>query len=172
MHHPGSRGTYLQRMYTNIYSGVSQGLIPFILSVYIYWHNRSGRKEDDNLHGPEDALRTSRNAVLDCLKYTGPPGLMSGANILASIVSSSARSTYICPVATGAIEAIPFLQWLGLILDCFILISIGNLAKRCRNGRSAKGTPVAVTMGSLFLVYYHILTVADRHILINDSLRR
>ncbi|KAI4921650.1 hypothetical protein J4E90_000076 [Alternaria incomplexa] len=54
-------------------------------------------------------------------RYIIPSFLLSVSSFLVIIKSSSLRSNYICPTADSTATAIPFLQFLGFLLDCVIV---------------------------------------------------
>lgn len=80
-----------------------------------------------------------------------PALLFSWSGVLTAVISSTPRSTYICPGIPPHKTAVPIFQWLGLFLDCFILASVAELfEKNVRgSGRWSKG---ALVLGDILLV--------------------
>lgn len=53
------------------------------------------------------------------------------------------RSSYICPLATGAVSTIPRLQWIGLMVDCvvvFLLYTLFDARWTSERDRSSSAT--------------------------------
>ena len=86
------------------------------------------------------------------MRHIGPPALIAIANVLASRVSASPRSTYICPIAAGTVQYTLLLQWAGLILDFLVLVSVGALLNHRRTSGPSRPGKAPYILGSLLIV--------------------
>lgn len=85
-------------------------------------------------------------------RYMLPAAFLSIGSILNSLGTDDMRSTYICPHTGGKI--VPFLQVSGALLDCVVLISIDDIARRTETNNLTGDSTAPKMVGSVFLVSF------------------
>ena len=129
-----------------------QGFLPMLTATYQFWYMRKVERYDGDKRVPERVTSISGDTPRHIWRNLGPASLVACANVLASMASSTLRSTSICPIATGKITFVPVLQFIGLFLDFFILESLGHLLDASRSDRYMTGRKRLLVTGSIFLV--------------------
>ena len=129
-----------------------QGFLPILTSIFQLWYIRKGERYDGDKRVSERASGVSVDTLRQTWRNLSPAFLVACAHVLASMASSTLRSTSICPIATGKIAFVPVLQYIGLFLDFFILESLGYLLEASRGDRYMTGRKRLLVVGSIFLV--------------------
>lgn len=62
------------------------------------------------------------------------------------------RSTYICPLSSTAKSGVPLMQTLSVLLDCYVLVSISDIAGTAKAEAYPKSENASVVVGCIFLV--------------------
>ena len=62
------------------------------------------------------------------------------------------RSTYICPLSSSANTGVPLMQTLSVLLDCYVLVSISEVAATAKAEAYPKSENASVVVGCIFLV--------------------
>jgi hypothetical protein len=77
---------------------------------------------------PRTQLDRLLNFVYDgSSRYIIPSALLSISTFLVLVKTSALRSTYICPVANSTAATIPTLQFLGFLIDSFVVQGVYRL---------------------------------------------
>jgi hypothetical protein len=77
---------------------------------------------------PRTYLDRALNLIYDgSTRYIAPAALLSISSFLVLVKTSALRSTYICPVANSAATTIPTLQFIGFLIDCFVVQAVYRL---------------------------------------------
>ncbi len=63
------------------------------------------------------------------------------------------RSTYICPLSSIANTGVPFMQIASVLTDCYILMSISEVANTVHVDVYQKSGNPSMVLGFIFLVY-------------------
>ena len=140
------RGAYITSTYP------LQGLLPFLVAIREYRSLYGSNGRNGKSQRPEQNGSLFGRLINGPLACVGPAALLAVAIILVSIVGASPSSTYICPTASGGRQWTILLQFVGLFLDCVVLISVKDLLTRRRNGASPRTDKAAVILGSILIV--------------------
>ena len=62
------------------------------------------------------------------------------------------RSTYICPLSSAANTGVPIMQISSLLLDCYVLLKISEVASTENLGVLKESNSASVALGCIFLV--------------------
>ncbi len=126
--------------------------MPFILAVYDYRNDQRNKQPDESLLGCSVRRAWLHTALNGPARYILPATLVSCGSFLAASVMAEPRSTYVCQFAWYARSMVPVMQFMGLGLDCYILISIATLLRPQRTDVAPRPNIVAVTVASLLVV--------------------
>lgn len=123
-----------------------QIVLPLLISAYDYWRWQRFRPKDDDT-APDGSVYDAIGAKLTHGRFRYIPAacLLTLGGFLASSRQSGSRSTYICPIVLGLGRSIPLMQWLGVLLDCFLAVTAAELAQRGAGagyGRRGRGSAV------------------------------
>jgi hypothetical protein len=129
-----------------------EGLLPLLIALRVSKARKPAHKTGDNGQAIPPLSPSSQRWTTGILGEVGPAALMAVASVLASRVSATPRSTYICPIAMGGRQRTVFLQCAGLLLDFYILTSVGALLKKRRTSGSSRPSKAPVILGSLLIV--------------------
>ena len=62
------------------------------------------------------------------------------------------RSTYICPLSSGANIGVPFMQVLSILLDSYVLVRTSDVASSAKMDAHSKSDNASAVVGCIFLV--------------------
>ena len=62
------------------------------------------------------------------------------------------RSSYICPLSSSANTGVPSMQILSVLLDCYVLVSISEIAATSKAEAYPKSENASVVVSCIFLV--------------------
>lgn len=62
------------------------------------------------------------------------------------------RSTYICPISSSAKIGIPCMQIASILLDCYVLVTISDIASTAKPDAYSKSDNASRVVGWIFLV--------------------
>jgi hypothetical protein len=107
-----------------------QAFLPLVLALYHSLRHPSQRQypawSADSR--PRTYLDRTLNLIYDgSTRYIAPAALLSISSFLVLVKTSALRSTYICPVANSAATTIPTLQFIGFLIDCFVVQAVYRL---------------------------------------------
>ena len=123
------------------YADSYQGYVPLLLAIYDYWYIQRRRPKSD---GSRATPRTFKN-------FTPIIFLTAAYSVMTSVMGAP-RSTYICPLSSKANTAVPFMQVLIVLLDCYVLVRISAVASAANLDVSSKINNPSVVLARIFLV--------------------
>lgn len=85
-------------------------------------------------------------------RYLIPALFLSWSGVLTAVVSSTPRSTYICPGFLPYRHTVPTFQWLGVFLECFIFIAIAEFCVSKTSDGLRKGSRGPFILGWMYIV--------------------
>ena len=107
-----------------------QVFLPLAVALF---HTALNRRSIIALYNPQN---THLRSVLDFMvhaafrgstRYILPALFLCASGFLIDWQANLLRSSYICPIATGAVRLIPRLQWVGLVFDCVLVFLLYTL---------------------------------------------
>ena len=128
-----------------------QAVGPFIIAIWDSWRFRRKLEKDS------DTPWRAYDAVLGVFthgptRYLLPTLLLSWSGDLTAVVSSTPRSTFICPGVLPYKHTVPTFQWLGVFLECFIFIAIAELCASKTSDGSRRSSRGPFILGWIFIV--------------------
>ena len=119
-----------------------QAYLPLLLAIYDYWYIQRRRPKSDHPH------RTNGKAS----RHLWPPAFLTAAYSVKTYAMDAPRSTYICPLSSAANTGVPIMQISSLLLDCYILIKISEVASTETLSVLKESNSASVALGCIFLV--------------------
>ena len=112
---------------------------------------RCEHPSNQDLHG-NAFVALQRWFQISRFRHVPPTFLVSLGCHLASGLWSGASSTYICPLVVGQTRTVPFMQFVGAVLDCYLAITAYELCRQEASGDHNAGANTPPVWGSALLV--------------------
>ena len=125
----------------------SKSYLPLLLAIYDYWYIQRRKSRVDNNGSPSMKLWTAGSH-----SQLVPAFCIGLAGVLQTFVIPESRSTAICPLSSRLRSVVPILQYLGVLLDCYILISTTALVKNPSANDSTRVRFDPITLSTVFVV--------------------
>ena len=119
-----------------------QGYLPLLLAIYDYWYIQRRRPKPGRPHGTSG--RSSR--------HFWPAAFLTAAYSVKTYAMDAPRSTYICPLSSVANTGVPVMQISSLLLDCYVLLKISEVASTKKMDVFNESNNASVAVGCIFLV--------------------
>lgn len=119
-----------------------QGYLPLLLAIYDYWYIQRRRPESDR------PLRTNGKT----LRPLWPAAFLAAAYSVKTYAMDAPRSTSICPLSSAANIGVPIMQISSLLLDCYVLLKISEVASTASLDVLKESNNASVTLGYIFMV--------------------
>ncbi|EAT79859.2 hypothetical protein SNOG_12561 [Parastagonospora nodorum SN15] len=108
----------------------AMAFLPLVLALYHHLRHPSQRQYP--AWSADSRPRTQLDRVVNFVydsssRYIIPAALLSISSFLVLVKTSALHSTYICPVANSAAATIPTLQFIGFLVDSFLVQAIYRL---------------------------------------------
>jgi hypothetical protein len=85
-------------------------------------------------------------------RYIPPAFLVGLGGHLTSGLWAGASSIYICPLASGQIRSVPFMQFVAVVLDCYLVIAVYELCLQRSIQGERVGSKSPNVVGTVMLV--------------------
>ena len=124
----------------------TQGILAVALTLYEYHHRQKGAPLDAAALTNDGLSSFFRELVYGKARYILPAVLLTLAHTTLAF-AYTAKSTYICPLATFWATSARWLQVLGILLDAWIVVSVLKLLQEASDSQSA-----TIRLSQIFLV--------------------
>ena len=122
--------------------------MPAILAFYGFLYSERGVSESES----SDDLATSLVPAVGHGRYLLPAFLLGIASLLQAHISDPPRSTYICPVSSFAHTFTPTLQFLAVLLDCFVISAVQRAVIDAKAKQASQSLSTPSVLSNIFLV--------------------
>jgi hypothetical protein len=128
--------------------------VPLVVALYDYYV--VGRKEKDVLQASNLTIfyRVKLKIVYGRLRHVYVAFFVAWGSYLSVCALSSVDTTYICPTSLSHTKIIPLYQWIGALLDGYLLVSSEKLLRPDPGHRPGDGSRGPAAWGLILLVSF------------------
>ena len=116
-----------------------QCIVPLVLGISDYQQRRRRENDLPQLTNHTIFNRVKQHVLYGRLRYVYISLLYSWGSYVAVSVLSRLDTTYICPTSLPHGSLVPLYQWIGALIDCFLLESAERLLRPDSDNRPRKG---------------------------------